>query len=131
MLSRYAKTCTIEPMKDGTWFVKFTPGLPYDTRTKGMPHREARLQFVTIQNERHHGVKHLMVFNGNYGDLYIHAMLPGPSGVYSEEDFIISSLKKYFDYTVVDSKDTLLIKAKSKLTAKELAAIKHDILAHR
>jgi hypothetical protein len=116
------KTCIIKPWQD-MWEAKFNPGLPFDPLTKGMPHTKAYLRLVTMQNINHIGESHLMVYDGID---YIYALFKVNIWV-PNKDGLARVIKKNLWYTVEDKGD-LVNSAKSKLTSKELAALRNEIL---
>jgi len=141
------KTCILGKRTPHGWPVIFSPGLPYDPLTKGMPHNVARIRSVKIQNPRTHKGEDFIIIDDGVVFLstlkpgatrgrtmpnvakeqsdYIYAMIPAKNGISVEAS--VKEALKGLGYKIFEDKEALLSQARSKLTKDELAALENNI----
>lgn len=137
---KFSKTATIkkkgvvfnEMNNDTAYLMEFEPGLPYDKRTKGVPHKRAIVFKTVIQDMDYnaHGQTYFIFCSDRYAKIskgklaiksninYIHQLIKAKD--------LKEALKK-LEYKLVDEveekKNHLIQSAKNKLTKEEIEAI--------
>lgn len=108
-------------------YMTFSPGLPYDKQTKGMPHRNVGVVEVQVQdNYTTYSDYHLLFVGYSSGKTkkldfsYIYAMRKGRLISIKR---VVEDMGYTFVDAVKDENNALIASAKSKLTDKEFAAL--------
>jgi hypothetical protein len=117
-------TCYLIRLKNGAWKGVFTPGLPYDKNTKGMPHKEAIIREVIVQNSNTHVGEYFYAFHSKGNKDYIYKLVSTGNRDFSKKT-LIKTIQK-IGYSVIDSEEELARRASAKLTSEELRAIKNS-----